>query len=157
MDALGSFTYEDDSPSDPAHTVEPHTMFDVASLTKVASTTAIAMLLFQRGLLDLETPLGDLLPRFVVGRDDSILARQITLRHLLAHNSGLPGYVELFRTATTPSDLSEPALNCPSRLSPANAANIPTPDSSFWERRLRCSLGKTCQTWRIGRSSNLSA
>ena len=44
------------------------TVFDVASLTKVVATTAAAMLLYQRGLLDLETPLGELLPGFVVGR-----------------------------------------------------------------------------------------
>ena len=41
------------------------TVFDVASLTKVVSTTAAAMLLYQRGLLDLETPLGELLPGLI--------------------------------------------------------------------------------------------
>src|SRR5262249_49239775 len=56
-DALGHLTYEGDAPL-----VQPHTAFDVASLTKVVSTTAIAMLLFESGRLDLETPLGDLLP-----------------------------------------------------------------------------------------------
>ena len=94
-DALGRFTYEDDSPL-----VEPHTVFDVASITKVVSTTAVAMLLYQRGLLDLDTPLGELLPGFVVGRESGRLARQVTIRHLLAHNSGLPGYVEFFRTVS---------------------------------------------------------
>src|SRR5579863_552405 len=68
-DALGRFTYESDSPS-----VELHTVFDVASITKVVTTTAAAMLLYQRGLLDLETPLGELLPGFVVGRDSARLA-----------------------------------------------------------------------------------
>src|SRR5580765_1720939 len=92
-DALGGFTYDGDSPR-----VTPRTVFDVASITKVVSTTAAAMLLYQRGLLDLDTPLGELLPGFVVGRESGRLARQVTLRHLLAHNSGLPGYVEFFRT-----------------------------------------------------------
>ena len=77
----------------------------MASLTKVVATTAAAMLLVQRGQLDLETPLGDLLPGFVVGRAPGDLARTVTLHHLLAHNSGLPGYVEFFRTATTPAAL----------------------------------------------------
>ena len=63
----------------------------MASLTKVVSTTSVAMLLYQRGQLDLETPLGDLLPGFVVGRAPGERAREVTLRHLLAHNSGLPG------------------------------------------------------------------
>ena len=69
-DALGRFTYEDDSPP-----VKPHTVFDVASITKVVSTTAAAMLLYQRGMLDLDTPLGELLPGFVVGRDERIAWR----------------------------------------------------------------------------------
>ena len=34
----------------------------MASLTKVVATTAVAMLLVQRGKLDLEMPLGELLP-----------------------------------------------------------------------------------------------
>src|SRR5580658_2180407 len=46
--ALGRFTYEQDSPL-----VEPHTVYDVASLTKVVATTSAAMLLYQRGLLQL--------------------------------------------------------------------------------------------------------
>ena len=63
QDALGCFTYEDSSPA-----VTAETAYDVASLTKVVATTAAAMLLCQRGILDLDTPLGELLPGFVVGR-----------------------------------------------------------------------------------------
>ena len=98
--ALGRFTYEAESPA-----VTAETVFDVASLTKVVATTAAAMLLVQRGQIDLETPLGELLPGFVAGRAPGDAARRVTLRHLLAHNSGLPGYVELFRHATTPAAL----------------------------------------------------
>ena len=72
-DALGNFTYDAQSPA-----VTPGTMYDIASLTKVVTTTATAMLLYQRGQLDLGLPLGELLPGFVIGRDDSRLARQIT-------------------------------------------------------------------------------
>ncbi len=93
--------------------VKPHTVFDVASITKVVSTTAAAMLLYQRGMLDLDTPLGELLPGFVVGRESGRLARQVTLRHLLAHNSGLPGYVEFFRTVSTPAELYRACLELP--------------------------------------------
>src|ERR1700679_1223335 len=91
-DALGRFTYEEDAPQ-----VAAKTVYDVASLTKVVATTAAAMLLYQRGLLDIDTPLGELLPGFVVGRSPEEGARHVKLRHLLAHNSGLPGYAELFR------------------------------------------------------------
>ena len=101
-DALGRFTYDEDSCP-----VAIETIFDVASLTKVVSTTAAAMLLHQRGLLDVDLPLGELLPGFVVGRSAGSQAHRVTIRHLLAHNSGLPGYVEFFRTVTTPAKLSK--------------------------------------------------
>jgi CubicO group peptidase (beta-lactamase class C family) len=116
-DALGAFTYEPDAPP-----VTPGTLYDVASVTKVVATTAAAMLLHQRGLLDLETPLGDLLPGFVVGRGDSRWARQVTLRHLLAHSSGLPGYVPLFHTAATPAALYRGCLELPIEAEPGTRA-----------------------------------
>lgn len=113
QDALGRFTYEDE-----ASRVGLKTVFDIASLTKVLATTAAAMLLRQRGVLDLETPLGELLPGFVVGRSSSERARHVTIRHLLAHNSGLPSYVELFRTATTPDALLRACLHLPLEAEP---------------------------------------
>jgi CubicO group peptidase (beta-lactamase class C family) len=117
QDALGRFTYEDDAPVD---TVE--TVFDIASITKVLATTAAAMLLWQRGVLDLETPLGELLPGFVVGRAAGEGARHVRVRHLLAHNSGLPGYVELFRAATTSETLLRECLKLPLEAEPGTRA-----------------------------------
>ena len=121
-DALGAFTFDADAPS-----VAPHTVFDIASLTKVVSTTAIAMILFQRGVLDLNTPLGELLPGFVIGRPDSNRARRVTLRNLLAHNSGLPGYVELFRTASNPAELFRACLELPIEAEPGDRAEYSDP------------------------------
>jgi CubicO group peptidase (beta-lactamase class C family) len=112
-DACGHFTYDRD-----ARGVKSETVYDVASLTKVVATTAAAMLLSQRGLLDLDTPVGELLPGFVVGRAPGEGARHVTLRHLLAHNSGLPGYVEFFRTATTPTALFRACLELPLEAEP---------------------------------------
>ena len=57
--ARGRFTYDEGS-----RAVTPETVYDVASLTKVVATTFAAMLLHQRGQLDLATPLGKLLPVF---------------------------------------------------------------------------------------------
>src|SRR6185437_2608074 len=101
LDGLGRFTYDADAPS-----VTPHTIYDIASLTKVVSTTAVAMRLCQQGRLDVDTPLGELLPAFILGRDPAERRRHVRLRHLLAHNSGLPGYVEFFRTVNTPAALT---------------------------------------------------
>ena len=121
-DALGSFTYEQDSPA-----VESDTVFDIASLTKVVSTTALAMILSQRGDLHLDTPVGELLPGFVIGRGSSELARHVTLRHLLAHNSGLPGYVEFFRKETTASALFRACLSLPVEATPGERSEYSDP------------------------------
>jgi len=130
QDAIGRFTYEEG-----ALLVTKETIYDVASLTKVAATTAMAMLLYQRGQLDLEMPLGDLLPGFVAGREAGDAARRVTLRHLLAHNSGLPGYVELFRTATTADSLLGACLELPLEAEPGAGPNTPIRASFCWARR----------------------
>jgi CubicO group peptidase (beta-lactamase class C family) len=111
--ALGTFTY--DVPSIP---VASHTAYDIASLTKVVSTTAAAMLLYQRGQLDLDTPVGELLPGFMIGRPVGTHARRVMVRHLLAHNSGLPGYVGFFRNHSTSSGILRACLELPIQTPP---------------------------------------
>ncbi|MGD0734194.1 MAG: serine hydrolase domain-containing protein [Terracidiphilus sp.] len=120
--ALGSFTYEEGAPQ-----VSAETIYDVASLTKVVATTAAAMLLYQRGALPLDMPIGELLPGFVVGRAPGSQARHVKLRHLLAHNSGLPGYVEFFRTATTSAALMRACLELPLEADPGARAEYSDP------------------------------
>lgn len=141
-DALGRFTYEGDSPE-----VAAGTLFDVASLTKVASTTAAAMLLYQRDLLDLDTPLGELLPAFVVGRDAAQHARRVTVRHLLAHNSGLPGYVPLFHTATTPFALLRDCLKLPIEAEPGTRAEYSDPGFILLGKALEVILNEPLAVW----------
>jgi len=140
-DALGRFTYDD------APAVTPETLFDVASLTKVVSTTAAAMLLYQRGLLDLETPLGELLPGFVIGRDAAQHARRVTIRHLLAHNSGLPGYVPLFHTATTPFALLRGCLQLPIEAEPGTRAEYSDPGFILLGKALEVILNEPLAAW----------
>lgn len=121
-EAQGRFSYESES-----RAVAPGTIYDIASLTKVVATTAMAMILFQRGQLDLELPLGELLPGFVVGRDAREPARQVRLRHLLAHNSGLPGYVEFFRTVASPAGLLRGCLQLPIKSEPGTQVEYSDP------------------------------
>lgn len=122
LDALGRFTYEDNAPA-----VMPETVYDLASLTKVVATTAIVMRLVERGRLDVDTPLGELLPGFILGRDPGERARHVTLRHLLAHSSGLPGYVELFRARATPVALLRACLALPLEAEPGARAEYSDP------------------------------
>ncbi len=89
---FGRFTYDAGSPA-----VTADTVFDLASLTKVLATTTMAMLLFERGVLELEAPVAGILPEFRHGED--CRRAQVTLRMLLAHSSGLPGYLRLYESA----------------------------------------------------------
>ena len=62
------------------------TVWDLASVTKIAATTVAAMLLVQDGRLDLDAPLHRHLPGWPSVGDRS----RITVRDLLRHTSGLP-------------------------------------------------------------------
>jgi len=122
LDALGRFTYEENAPA-----VSAETVYDVASLTKVVATTAVAMRLVEQGQMDLDTPLGEVLPGFILGRDAAERARRVTLRHLLAHSSGLPGYAELFRTCSTAAALMRACLALPLEAAPGARAEYSDP------------------------------
>lgn len=140
--ALGGFTYEESSPR-----VETATVYDVASLTKVAATTAAAMLLVERGQLDIDTRLGEAIPGFVDGRGAHDRAREITLRNLLAHNSGLPGYVELFRNATTPDLLLDACLKLRLEAEPGTRAEYSDPGFILLGKALEAVTGEGLAHW----------
>jgi CubicO group peptidase (beta-lactamase class C family) len=75
-----------------ATAVDGSTIFDLASLTKVIATTAVALRLVQQERLHIDMPASPLLPQWQVP------GRHIpTVRDLLEHCSGLPGYREYFR------------------------------------------------------------
>ena len=142
QDALGRFTYDEESPA-----VTAQTIFDIASLTKVVSTTATAMLLFQRRLLDLDLPIGELLPGFVVGRAAGEQAHRVTVRHLLAHNSGLPGYVEFFRSVRTPPALFRACLELPLEAVPGQRAEYSDPGFILLGKALEVVAGEYLAIW----------
>ncbi len=104
---FGCFTYEDGSPE-----VKAETVFDLASVTKVVATTAVAMLLYQRHQLQLDIPLAKFLPEFVslAPRHQQAAREAVTIRMLLAHSSGLPAYEKLFQFARSPGELIRAAL-----------------------------------------------
>lgn len=79
-------------------TAKLDTIFDLASCTKVVATTTAAMMLVEQGKLSLDDPLGKFVKPFE--------GREITLRDLLHHRSGLPAYMTP-RTATPEDILGE--------------------------------------------------
>ena len=76
-----------------AAAVDPRTLFDLASLTKVTATTLAVMLLVDEGRLDLDAPLSAYLPDWPAAAPRGA----VTLRHLLAHTAGLPEGAPVWR------------------------------------------------------------
>ncbi len=122
--ALGRFTYDLASSE-----VTTASIFDLASLTKVIATTAMAMVLYERGLLDLEAPVTAIVPEFAGASDSHDARREVTLRMLLAHSSGLPAYEKLFLRAKTREDLLQAAFTMP--LAAAPGARVEYSDIGF--------------------------
>jgi serine-type D-Ala-D-Ala carboxypeptidase len=112
--SLGRFTYDQGS-----REVTVKSIFDLASLTKVVATTAMAMILYERGLLDLEAPVTAIVPEFA---GDDPRRREVTLRMLLTHSSGLPAYEKLFLRAKTRDYLLQAAFTTPLTAAPGERA-----------------------------------
>jgi serine-type D-Ala-D-Ala carboxypeptidase len=102
--------------------VTPTTLFDLASLTKVVATTPMAMLLYERGLLDLDAPVAAIVPEFLTDLAKDPRRPSVTLRMLLAHSSGLPAYEQLFLKATTRDELLHAALTTSLLTDPGSRA-----------------------------------
>ena len=112
--AIGRFTYDES-----AEDVTLSTVFDLASVTKVVATTAMAMLLYDRGRLNLTQRVVDVLPQFAT---DDARREQITIEMLLAHSSGLPAYERLFERASSREQLMKLAFNVPLATAPGEHA-----------------------------------
>ncbi len=69
------------------------TVFDLASLTKPLATALAVMKLVQTGALDPDQKLGDILPPFKLTDK-----RDIVIRQLLNHTSGIVDYVPYYQT-----------------------------------------------------------
>lgn len=83
--AVGHYADGDDRP------VEPETIYDLASLTKVIGLTSACMILVDGGKLDLDAPVQRYVPEFRGPQKDSV-----TIRHLLTHSAGLAADLPLF-------------------------------------------------------------
>jgi CubicO group peptidase (beta-lactamase class C family) len=67
------------------------TLYDMASVTKVVVMTTLAIDAVREGKLDLDAPIQRYVPAFQGAHKDSV-----TVRHLLTHSSGLPGWRALY-------------------------------------------------------------
>jgi beta-glucosidase-like glycosyl hydrolase/CubicO group peptidase (beta-lactamase class C family) len=73
--------------------VTPQTMYDVASLTKVAATTLAVMKLYDNHEIHLTDKIGKYLP-YLAGTDKAGL----TLEELLTHTSGMPAFIPFYKS-----------------------------------------------------------
>ena len=92
-----------------------HTVFDLASLTKIMATTAAFLTLWQDERLEPGTPVARILATSAAGRAGA------TLGDLLAHRAGLPAFLPLF----APIVRAAPALlgrDCPAPVRAAARA-----------------------------------
>ena len=129
LKSFGKFVYEEDPEGTPSWLgpsrqgkgidVEVGTLFDLASVTKAVATTTMAMILYERGLLELEAPVSGTIPEFL---NDDPRRRDVTFRMLLAHSSGLPAYEKLFLKARGRDDLLQRAFATPLSADPGRRA-----------------------------------
>jgi CubicO group peptidase (beta-lactamase class C family) len=68
--------------------MRPDTVMQIGSISKVFTAT-LAMTLVEEGKLDLDTPVSEYVPDLQL--QDKEVQRQLTMRHLLSHTSGLYG------------------------------------------------------------------
>src|SRR3954447_24368727 len=114
LSAFGHFTYDKK-----ARSVEVESIFDIASLTKVVATTSMAMLLHERGMLDINSYLIGTVPEFAVSDDRR---EEVTFRMLLAHSSGLPAWVPLYKKAKNKATMLQMAAETPFASDPGSRA-----------------------------------
>ncbi|RKY47842.1 MAG: hypothetical protein DRP91_06945 [Candidatus Neomarinimicrobiota bacterium] len=93
--AFGKLSYDKSAPA-----TRLNTIYDLASLTKPIATTSAVMILYDRGMLKLDDRVCKYIPEF-----SSNNKKSITIRHLLTHSSGLPGWIKLWEKGGTPAEM----------------------------------------------------
>ena len=127
LKAFGKHVYEGDLEGAPSLSrslrqggdVDVTTLFDLASVTKAVATTTMAMILYERGMLELDAPVSGTIPEFLT---DDARRRDVTFRMLLAHSSGLPAYEKLFQKAGGRHELLHAAFTVPLMAIPGTRA-----------------------------------
>ncbi|HEY0307333.1 MAG TPA: serine hydrolase domain-containing protein [Acidobacteriaceae bacterium] len=110
----GHFTYASASPE-----VVPGTIYDLASVSKVVATTAMAMVLYDRGQFALDMPLEAILPAF--NPTLYVERTRVTMRTLLTHSSGLPAHEYLYRRCRNRAQALAACLTMPLDTEPGTA------------------------------------
>ena len=108
--AFGALTYDPLAPFAAAHTI-----FDLASLTKVIATATLAMRAVDADRLALDDPLG----KWLVGWRGAD-REHVTIRHLLAHSSGLSAYLPFYRGCSGRREFEHEICSLPLEYEPGS-------------------------------------
>ncbi|MDR1792013.1 MAG: serine hydrolase [Bacteroidales bacterium] len=81
--------------------VTDSTLFDVASITKVAATTLSMMKLYEDKQIKLTTPIGEYLPQ-LKGTDKE----NLTIAQLMTHTAGLQAWIPFYKSTLIPTGLN---------------------------------------------------
>jgi CubicO group peptidase (beta-lactamase class C family) len=92
------------------------TLFDLASITKIAATTPALMKLYDEAKFRLDDPVRKFVPAFSGGEKD-----RVTIRNLLAHQSGLPAYRDFYHFCTSPTQLLDSLYATPLVTTPGDS------------------------------------
>ena len=81
---------------EPSPVPDEHSLWDIASLTKVVGMTTAVMQLVEQGRVDLDAPLQRYLPGWTGTHKD-----RVRVRDVLTHSSGLPAWRPLYKEAAS--------------------------------------------------------
>lgn len=92
--------YEDDSFTEPEQPISMRedTIFDLASISKLFTTTA-AMKLYEQGKFSLDDPVAKYIPEFAQNGKE-----KVTIRQLMTHTSGFAPWIPLYQMGTNRND-----------------------------------------------------
>lgn len=106
--AFGSLTYDSD-----ALPVEPQTIFDLASLTKVIATATLMMRAVDDELIGLTDPMSKWISEW-----SSSDRQHVTIADVLAHSSGLTAYLPFYRDHTGRIEFQHAIATMPLQYTP---------------------------------------
>lgn len=118
---FGHYTYDKTVP------VTDTTMYDIASVTKVAATTLAIMKLYEQDEIDLDAQLKTYLP-FTLGTDKGSL----TVKDLLLHQAGLKAFIPFYKE-TVDKDLGAPKTDW-FRTSPDKNYTLPVAPNFYMRK-----------------------
>lgn len=115
--AFGYYTY------DSVQAVSTNTVYDLASITKIAATTPLLMHYYEAGKLKLDDPLGHYLKHF-----KKKPFKKLLVQDLMTHRSGFKSFSTIYLNGLNCADKSrllknEHAVNCSTKLNKVYFAN----------------------------------